>query len=62
MPCSLGGQLARHVVKTKGLEGDQLADDNKVLGKVTDPALQARYKEQEQQRAEYKKQPKPLTP
>ncbi len=56
------GQLARHVVKTKGLEGDQLADDNKVLGKVTDPALQARYKEQEQQRAEYKKQPKPLTP
>ena len=45
-------QLASHVAKTKGLDGgaDSEGDDNKILGKVTDPALQARYKEQERQR------------
>jgi cell filamentation protein len=55
-------QLAKHIVETKGFDGDQLADVDKILGKVTDPALQARYKEQKQQREGYKKQPKPFAP
>ncbi len=50
-------RLAGHVASTRGLDGrsDEQAEDNKILGKVTDPALQARYKAQEQQRAAYKK-------
>ncbi|MBF0554733.1 MAG: Fic family protein [Nitrospirae bacterium] len=53
--------LASHIVKTQGLAGGgMLADANTILGKVSDPALQARYKEQEQQRAAYKKQTKPF--
>ena len=54
-------RLAGHVASTRGLDGrfDEQAEDNKILGKVTDPALQARYKAQEQQRAAYKKHTKP---
>lgn len=46
-------RLAGHVVSTRGL--GEPTEDNTILGKVTDPALQARYKAQEQQRAAYKK-------
>ena len=53
--------LAGHLAGTRGLDGrsDEPAEDNKILGKVTDPVLQARYKAQEKQREAYKNQTKP---
>lgn len=41
--------LVGHVVNTRGLTG-QPAEDNKILGNVSDLELQARYEKQEQQR------------
>lgn len=43
-------RLASHVIGTKGLDGGLVRgeDDNTILGKVTDPALQARYEKHEQ--------------
>ena len=35
-----------------------MAEGTEILGKFSDPALQARYKEQEQHRTAYKQQPK----
>jgi cell filamentation protein len=51
--------LASHIVGTQGLDGGagKTADTNQVAGKFTDPALQARYKAQEQQRDAYRTQP-----
>jgi cell filamentation protein len=45
-------RLAGHVAKTRGLDGDpnQSLSPNKVLGKFSDPALQARYAQQQQLR------------
>ena len=45
-------RLVGHVVGMRGLEGrsDEPAADNKVLGSVSDPELQARYEKQELQR------------
>ncbi|CAK0779218.1 cell filamentation protein [Gammaproteobacteria bacterium] len=49
------GRLASHIAKTKGLDGTgRGTDENKILGSVTDPSLQARYKEQKRQRTAYK--------
>lgn len=42
--------LVDHLVKTRGLEGRWAADDNLVLGQVSEPALQARYEQQKLQR------------
>jgi len=41
--------LAEHVSSTRGLEGYS-SEDNTILGKVTDPELQARYEQQKLQR------------
>jgi cell filamentation protein len=41
-------RLVGHVVNTRGLDGR--SEDNKVLGNVADPELQARYEKQKQQR------------
>lgn len=41
--------LAEHVISTRGLEGYS-TEDNTILGKVTDPELQARYAQQKIQR------------
>ena len=41
--------LAEHVISTRGLEGYS-TEDNTILGKVTDPELQARYEQQKIQR------------
>ena len=45
-------QLVGHVVSTRGLDGrsGEAADDNQVLGNVSDPDLQARYERQKLQR------------
>ena len=45
-------QLVSLLAKTRGLDGGMgsEADANRILGKVTDPVLQARYKEQKLQR------------
>ena len=42
-------KLARHVVNTRGLDG-ATAEDNRVLGNVSDPEVQARYAAQRLQR------------
>ena len=57
-------RIASHLSKTQGLDGGagSISAANKILGRVTDPALQARYKEQERQRMGYKKQTRPFTP
>ena len=41
--------LVGHVVNTRGLDGQPI-EDNEILGKVSDPELQARYEKQKQQR------------
>lgn len=59
---ALGAErLVGHVVSTRGLEGrsDEPAADNKVLGNVSDPELQARYEKQKLQR---QKQYRIITP
>jgi cell filamentation protein len=46
-------RLVGHVVSTRGLDGrssEQPADNNTVLGNVSDPDLQARYEKQKLQR------------
>jgi hypothetical protein len=45
-------RLVGHVGSTRGFQGrsDELAADNKVLGNVSDPELQARYEKQKLQR------------
>lgn len=50
-------RLAGHITNMQGLAGGIEPDVNKILGRLTDPALQARYKEQEKQRGVYKIQP-----
>jgi cell filamentation protein len=54
-------QLVGHVVSARGLEGRSAepAEDTKILGKVSDPELQARYEKQKQQR---QKQRRIITP
>jgi cell filamentation protein len=42
-------RLVEHIVATRGLDGS-IVEENRVLGRVTDPELQARYKEQRMQR------------
>ena len=45
-------RLVEHVVNTRGLDGHaaQTQEENRVLGNVSDPELQARYKEQGSER------------
>lgn len=54
-------RLVGHVVNTRGLGGrfDEPTGDNKILGHISDPELQARYEKQEQQR---RKQRRIITP
>ena len=57
------GRLAEHISKIQGIDGGAglVADTHKILGELTDPNVQARYKEQEQQRMIYKNQTKHFT-
>jgi cell filamentation protein len=50
--------LASHIAKARGLDGDPLGP-NEVLGRFSDPALQARYAQQEQRREEQIKSASP---
>jgi cell filamentation protein len=44
-------RLVEHVVNTRGLDGrTETVEENRVLGKVSDPELRARYEEQRLQR------------
>jgi len=59
-------RLASHIASTQGLKGDtrQPLDANEVLGRFSDPAVQARYALQEQRRAQpsHSTTPTPATP